>query len=458
MPLVLGRTEFMADKTKGREGVVNLGLSEILARENARLSESPVARREETAVFALTDGDLAFGQEFVSLAEARKWGVLVSRAEQTIANVDDVEARLWWIRGHLGALSLPVSLLAAPFETVCRQLRPDDATGVYSYLILEIGQIMLSRLSDVGDARQAQRVRETLVTLGLGSHLSPVSNGVAKRDRVPPSAPVFSKPLHLEPRPQVQSTDSSPPQRRVRRFLLVSGVVALAILFAFVGVYFFSDGSVSVASDGLIAQSTQQSQEVPLVKAREVSGSLGALYYSLSAEKVIPTINAPVRQSDSTASAAPATPGLGVSSEATKGKAPPKSKESVRTDGPLETPDMMRPQEVVRSAEPRLPAPELALRGDGTGVKQGDARSNFPDGIAADSNAVKVVLVRTHVLVTGSHHARVLSILEPGDRVQVEGTFGRWLRIRSRKGNVGYVFAADVGEVDDFTSPAKAAQ
>lgn len=458
MSLAEGHTGFMADKSKGRESSVNLGLSEILARENARSSEAPVTRRDETAVFALTDGDLAFGQEFVSLAEARKWGVLVSRAEQTIANADDLEARLWWIRGHLGALSLPVSLLAAPFETVCRQLRVDDATGVYRNLIVEIGQIMLTRLRDVGDARQAQRVRDGLVALGLSSYVSPACDGVERRDGAPPSAPVFSKPPQLEPSRQPQLTESSQPRRRLPRGPLLSGVVALVMLFAIFGFGLLSDGSVFLASDRLVSQSSEQSQELPLVKALEVSGSLGALYYSLSTEKVDSTFNPPGEQPDSTTTATPATTGAIGSPSAIKSKAPSKPKEPVRTDGPLETPELMRPPEVSRPGEPRLPPPELALRGDGTGVKQGDYRSNFPDGVAADSEGVKVVLVRTHVLVTGSHHARVLSILEAGDRVQVEGTFGRWLRIRSRKGKVGYVFAADVGDVEDFTSPAKERQ
>lgn len=454
MPLAKGHTEFMADKSKGRENSLNLGLSEILARENARLSESPVTRRDETAVFALTDGDVAFDQEFASLAEARKWGVLVSRAEHTIANADDLEARLWWIRGHLGALSLPVSLLAAPFETVCRQLRPEDATGIYRNLIVEIGQIMLSRLSDVGDSRQAQRVCDALITLGLSSYLPPASNGVARRDGFPPSVPVFSKPPQVEPTPQEQPKESSQPRRPPNRVFLVSGVAALVILFAFFGVGLFSDGVVLSASDGLVVQSAQQNQELPLVKALEVSGSLGALYYSLATEKVDPAPNPSSRQPDSASTAAPPPTGTIEGPRATKSKAPSKPKEPVRTDGPIETPEVMRPPEVSRPGDPQLPSPELALRGDGTGVKEGESRSSFPDGVAASSEGVKVVLVRTHVLVTGSHHARVLSILEPGDRVQVEGNFGRWLRIRSRKGKVGYVFAADVGDVEDFTSPS----
>jgi hypothetical protein len=447
----------MADRSKGREEAVNLGLSEILARESARVSDTPVTRREETAVFALTDGDVAFDREFVSLAEARKWGVLVSRAEQSIANADDLEARLWWIRGHLGALSLPVSLLAAPFETVCRQLRPEDATALYRNLILEIGSIMLSRLSDVGDARQAQRVREALVALGLGAQLSPVSNGIERRNGIPPLAPVFSTPTQVEPRAQAQISETSQPHRRLGRVLLTSGVVALLALFVFFGVGLFSDGNVVPASDGLVAQSAQQSQELPLVRAQEVSGSLGALYYSLSTEKVDPSVAPPHKQPDNPSTAAPASARAPVSPGATKSKAPTqaKGKESVRTDGPIETPEVMRPPEMPRPGEPRLPPPELALRGDGTGVQQGEVRSNFPDGVASSSEGAKVVLVRTHVLVTGSHHARVLSILEPGDRVQVEGTLGRWLRIRSRKGKVGYVFAADVGDVEDFTSPSK---
>jgi hypothetical protein len=444
----------MADKSKGREGAVNLGLSEILARENARLSDVPDTRREETSVFALTDGDLAFDREFVSLAEARKWGVLVSRAEQSVANADDLEARLWWIRGHLGALSLPVSLLAAPFETVCRQLRSDDASEEYRHLVTEIGEIMLTRLNDVGDARQAQRVRDTLVALGLGSHLSAPANGVERRASVPPLSPVFAEPRHAEPAPAVEELlPPSLPRRWWSRGLVSALLASAGVVLVVVLIGLLRDGEVSAVSDDFVVQVSDRSQELPLVKTREVSGSLGALYYSLSGDKVAPTSS----QASTQPQPAPMVPAVpksaAASSEASRSKAQPKHKEMVKTDGPLESSQTTRPPVISRPNEPQLPPPDLALRGDGTGVKEGESRSSFPDGIAASTEGVKVVLVRTHVLVTGSHHARVLSILEPGDRVQVEGTFGRWLRIRSRKGKVGYVFAADVGDVEDFTSP-----
>jgi hypothetical protein len=443
----------MTDKSKGRPDTVNLGLSEILAHEDSRVSGAPAARREETAVFAVTDGDLAFDRDFVSLAESKKWGVLVSRAEQSIANGDDIEARLWWIRGHLGALSLPVSLLAAPFETVCKQLRTEEAGGEYRNLVVEVGQHMLTRLSDVGDTRQAKRVRDALVALDLESHLHLVANTVERRATVPPIAPVFSAPGRVEPTIESRPASQLSPRRLGSGIVGVGVVTVIVTLTGVVGGGFFRDGQVSAASDDFVMQPTERDQEAPSVKTLEVSGSLGALYYSLSDDKGGSVQSQPSKQPAPT-SMAPVVPKNAVASpDALRSKNPPKHKETVRTDGPFETSQVISPPLQSRPNDPRLPLPDLALRGDGTGVKQGESRSNFPDGVAASTEGVKVVLVRTHVLVTGSHHARVLSILEPGDRVQVEGTFGRWLRIRSRKGKVGYVFAQDLGDVEDFTSP-----
>ena len=65
---------------------------------------------------------------------------------------------------------------------------------------------------------------------------------------------------------------------------------------------------------------------------------------------------------------------------------------------------------------------------------------------------VKSVLVRTEVFSAPNYEARPLGTLEPGDRVSVEGRAGQWVRIRSRKGRAGYVFAQDIGELEDFRS------
>lgn len=443
----------MADRTKPGEQVINLGLSEILSRAEQHVGAAVPSTRSETAVYALTDGELAFEREFVSLAEAKKWGVLVSKAEQTISNQDDIEARLWWIRGHLGALTLPVSLLAAPFETVCRQLRSEDATGMYRNLIIEIAQIMLTRLRDVGDVRQVQRVSETLIAIGLASALGSGSKLEARRERIPPIAPVFSQPTIVEAPPVAEAPELSRP-RFARRVLMLC-VVAALMVGAYLGRWIWSDGAVSIVSDSFLSQSSALTQEWPLVKAREVSGSLGALYYSLSSDQHADSGAKDSSKSDTHDSGrrSPVVPQK--NGRVPEEPVPQRQKEVIKTDGPLEPREVVKPREAAPAAVPQLPAPELALRGDGTGVVQGEERSNFPDGVAASASGVKMVLVRTHVLVNGSHHAKVLAILEPGDRVQVEGTFGRWLRIRSKKGKVGYVFASDVGEVEDFTSSAK---
>ncbi len=444
----------MSEGTKPRQQVLDLGLSEILARTESRCGDAGPTR-SETAVFALNDGDVAFEREFVSLAEAKKWGVLVSKAEQTIASEDDVEARLWWIRGHLGALSLPVSLLAAPFEATCRQLKPEDAVGVYRNLIEEISQIMLTRLNDVGDVRQARRVSDTLLAIGLDSSQIPSVRGEARRMRVPPLAPVFHAPSNSEQPERPEPAQVVQPRSRAGWLWIGSACAGVAVMLL-LGLSMWNSGHVSIVSDSLLSQSSGVAQEWPLVRAREVSGSLGALYYSLAGEKkaegVSNNVNRQELQDTATSVGSPPTPPR---SGDRRDKSASKQKEVVRTDGPLEPKEQLQPRELVPSpVEPQLPAPELAMRGDGTGVKEGEERPSFPDGVAASGSGVRVVLVRTHVLINGSHHAKVLSILEPGDRVQVEGVFGRWLRIRSRKGKVGYVFASDVGEVEDFTSQA----
>jgi hypothetical protein len=76
--------------------------------------------------------------------------------------------------------------------------------------------------------------------------------------------------------------------------------------------------------------------------------------------------------------------------------------------------------------------------------------SSYPDGSAVVPGRVSSVIASTDVFSSPSDRARVLGRLLVGDEVNVEGQVGRWLRIRSRKGRVGFVYSHDVGERDDF--------
>jgi uncharacterized protein YgiM (DUF1202 family) len=66
---------------------------------------------------------------------------------------------------------------------------------------------------------------------------------------------------------------------------------------------------------------------------------------------------------------------------------------------------------------------------------------------------IKAVIVDTNVVDHPSYEARIIAKLREGDKVSVEARAGRWVRIRSRQGKTGYVFAQDIGELEDFRLP-----
>jgi hypothetical protein len=117
-------------------------------------------------------------------------------------------------------------------------------------------------------------------------------------------------------------------------------------------------------------------------------------------------------------------------------------KERVNTDGPVEGSEFQGGVENRGAREARLPevsaeqkpAPSAALPEIG-GVLTGE---------------VKSVLVSTNVLSDPSYRAPIIGRLREGDKVSVEARVGQWVRIRSRRGKTGFIFAQDIGETDDF--------
>ena len=117
----------------------------------------------------------------------------------------------------------------------------------------------------------------------------------------------------------------------------------------------------------------------------------------------------------------------------------------VRTDGPIESPDFAK--EARRSSAPqqaRLPDPLFGR------PPAPDISSGSPNGSSNSSESVRSVITSTDVFSSPSYHARVLGRLLVGDEVNVEGQVGRWLRIRSRKGRIGFIYSQDVGDREDF--------
>jgi hypothetical protein len=444
----------MSDDKKDGAGKLDLGITALLGNQgSAALSESTTETPEAvraTAVLTLDEDNVDFNRELTSLAEQRQWGVLVSRAESAIGSDEDLEARLWWIRGHLGGFSLPVSLLAAPFETVCRQLVGDARLDVYRQLVHEIGEMVLNRLHDVGDRRQEQSVRDAMMELGVldsKGRIEPVWN------KVPPRAPRFELGDARQEQQDdvVVSTETVKKSGAFKRPVLLLAIFILAALAGAVWSWrsLLREPEVALASESLVqVAEAAGALKMPVVASRPVSGKLG-VYYSLSET---PTGDKPAVEQRS-AAAVPAARVDSVDTEPRPPRPEPSAgtpREQVKTDGPIEGAEFKRGIEkrtnpggaadIARIPDP-LPKPSV----------QDDRRgSSYPDGSVVLAGEVKSVVVDTDVFDKAGFQGVVIAHLQRGDQVNIEGRVGPWLRIRSRKGRVGFVFAQDIGEIEEF--------
>jgi hypothetical protein len=462
--------KIMSEK-KNAPKELNLGLTEILARGSTTAAFGSQATTgpstTETTIVTVEDDIQDLNAELSKLAESGQWGRLVGRAESAISSDEDIEARLWWIRGHLGAFTLPVSLLAAPFETVCRQLVGDPRVEIFAELLREIGEISLVRLRDVGDRRQEHAVRLALSRLGI---LNPddFSGKAATHNygKVPPKVPRFELGTAQveEPMPVAAVAHSG----RARRRRVTGFVVALLCLVP-AGVFVLQRGEriqqpLMTAPEELLVASHVPGMLLPDVVARPVSSSLGALYYSLNREAASNkedsvggkaqarslSASAGAREGDNTSGRTAAetvrapTEGRVVPSDRPPAPEERKPREVVRTDGPIEGPDFTRGVQRQRVPQPRLP--------DVVSQVEPNPLPNlsYPDGSINLGGEIKSTLVGTEVFDSPSYQARTIARLEPGDKVNVEGRVGQWFRIRSQRGRVGFVFSQDIGEAEDF--------
>lgn len=437
-------------KTRER---IDLGLGAILAgidtSPNAEVSiDLPLPNgTSHNGAASWTLGDSASPppqqpkSEFEALAEERKWSEIVRLAESRLSNGEDLEAKLWWIRGHLGAFSMPVSFLSAPLDALCRTVTPESLDEPLKILLNETGLLVLQRLREVHDTSHAQGLREALEGIG-------VREPKDRRERVGTSSFRSLKPQPTLEQTPPQGSDvpvaavSTRPKRLTWSFVCLIIVVVLLLLdrmFPHV-----RSPELDIASESFVRAETGQAQLTDTPGRRDPGGRLGALFYSIEGEGA--RSEGPPQVTGEPKQGAPQPPPA-MPTELQREPVPPRSKESVDTSGPLEGPEFRERIERVRpqSLEPHR---EVLQGGSPQAVLPGSSARGFED------QRTYKVLTRTSVLSAPSYGGRVVGQLDRGDRVLVEGKLGRWLRLRSKKGRGGYVLAADVEEVPelDFAS------
>lgn len=445
-------------KTKDR---IDLGLGAILSgvepSKEVEISIDLSSPRSESAPshWTLGNDQAPPKSEFDVLADERRWPEIIRRVESRLQDKSDVEARLWWVRGHLGAFSMPVSFLAAPLESLCRDIRGTELRPELAALLKETALLTLGRLEDVGEKGLAVELRRIFELVGIKQ-----ARGAGGRQRIGTSS--FRSLESLTPRSEPPAPTQSgaapmvvPLRSRRRRVLWTSMCVVVVAVLLYLDHLFpqLRSPTQGVASESFIEAPREVELSRPIQEKREPGGRLGALFYSLEGDSentsqpsaANPQTSATQAQENRIAG------GTTQAVEPPRDLAPPplqpdaRVRETINTDGPVEGPEFRDRgrRDINRTAEPpREEPPREELRG---GPPQAVLPAAQPFGF--DHQRTYRVLEGTSVLSAPSHGGRVIGHLERGDRVLVEGKLGRWLRLRSKKGRGGYVLAIDVEEL-----------
>jgi hypothetical protein len=451
-------------ETKGAAAPLDLGISALLTQNpvdaSDDLGESPVEGSNDSSKDAEQPEESL--SEFEQLYQDRSWAELVKIAEAKLSLADEPEYRLWWVRGHLGAFSMPVSFLAAPLEAVCRRARDQQLTGKLLPILAEAGEVALARLTEVGSRDQAESLRDSLVDAGVLERVQ------GRRGRMPaPSSRPNRDTLitSAQEQPAEKAQRSTSPLPKVSKgwspAYIGTTIVGLLVLLglgwgiAYQSHTFFGVPAV-IAAENFVSQPSLAEQLIPPLERRGPVGSLSALFYSIEQPTSDTTavsaagdisnsgsaaVHVPVRPSEPGA-AAKANPPARQSRRATGGQA---RKETVNTRSPVEGPDLKERLRRREGRSRRDSAPEPTLPGTERNPSPPVLENRNPD--LFDPGGVFRVLVRTSVLAHPSYSAEVVGRLERGDRVFVEAKLGRWVRLRSKRGSSGFVLAEDLAQV-----------
>jgi hypothetical protein len=375
--------------------------------------------------------------EYNALADGGQWVEIVKRAEATLAKGDDLSAKVWWVRGHLGAFSMPVAFLSAPLLSVVNSLDNRTIEPSIESIVKETGLLALSRLREVNDRGQYDALKAALERIGIHESKNP-------RERKRTGTSSFRAADFVNSAGGGAGNQTKEPVRSGSspRVFLISGVLLVGVLFLGGVGYFYPNlftSPLSTAREAFVPEPLLLEQVVSPPAPKDPGGRLGALFYSIDNQKE-KTDSAEVVQPEATPEAVPQPTPVVKESRGVENTAQPKVKERVNTSGPREGAEFRERVERRRGEE----------RGDSRMSREAPRAALPPDrGRVFSNERTYSVVEGTAVLSAPSFGGEEIGHLERGDRVLVEGKLGRWLRLRSRRGKGGYVLAEDVEEIPD---------
>lgn len=477
-------------------GGLDLGLGALVsAAEDRELPENDTAISQVVEVQAQ---DIAVGEEitqpssanaFEELAQKRQWSELLDLAEKhlpggseagTQSQDQTAEARIWWGRAQLEIGGLPGSILAAPLETVAQQLLASSANLKLKTLTAELLVEIVNKTGAEQDSLRlvnllelAARLHPPFVALLLtriAAELKSLeANPLRNQDKKCKLREGKLKALQLEFAGQVEP-EAHPQEIRVepekqsslvlqstfwsglRPRQLVGGAIFLALLLIFL--LRVPSMQAEAARISLLTPEPKASVRLPeIVRVSNVS-NLDALLYGL---------NASAKESGGQPAAATEASQPQVAAQAAGPLAQPSSSSEpagptvrpvVNTSGPVEGPEFLSIRSDISagrgervSASAAIPNTKRADELFGVPNPREELKTSGPSkGYVVEqfeSDKTFRVISRTKVMVRPSFHTSSLAELEVGDKVKVESRAGPWLKLRSKRGQSGYILAQD---------------
>lgn len=462
---------------------LNLGLSEILESEPGLDLGKHLNRLARRRGFDDEKEDKSSGTEsdskvmlFNEMAKEQRWQELLVICDRELSkklDSDNTEAelnekfyRLWWLKGQLELGQVPIGILSAPLDSVTRDLAECDSEAFspeqeklfaelkpfaaellsqvarllgfekegplaitfieraakldkkFEEELYEAANQILGKLKEVPAYKQSKEDKRFIDYLKETKQSTEpktseiIPDGTERKNRS-----VKAKTLQQE---QPKEGEGSAQKRPLKLFGGAIILVCLCIYFLF-----FSAKELQHAPEETIAAGREPALSTPPFNRLRSLGHLDALLQQIN--KVESTDTASVEKQD-----------LPKKEE---------QRELVNTEQPIEPPELkaiFSSENISKEAKEHRVIDKDFVKGfPGTGDP--GVKAYFVKRFKEPKQYE--LLVDTKVMARPSFRAPVLVSIQAGKRVQVIEQLGPWLKLRSSKGQLGYILAQDAGEI-----------
>ena len=422
----------MAKRDTVTSSCLDLGLEAIMTTQQSGESQQDI-QTELTFIKKNT---------FAQLAEDGNWAELVAATEKVLSSAGaSSDARMWWIRAHLKGRTLPVSLLLPPFASLCRHSVQRNEMSTLKSELSELASAMINHMQSSGEREGRSELNELikrhdLFTDGMEKMLEDVGEALSTD----------------EPEEQMETQRSlGIVKRNVETSRLSKTAILIILLFLGSGSVFMAYRDfTSVAQMNTVAvidrvvEQTAPVSEISLpnfLKRVELS-NLEALRYGIREDTALSltpvsetTGSTSVPRGSNTSAVVDQKASLDSAKRTIK-------KETINIYGPVEGSEFSEGKDREKVIRPQLPRPKVFDRPIDGGVMHAPFDTRY-----------MVVVSSSRVFKRATTSSAVLGQLLSGDKIVVEGVYGKWARIRSRTGRIGFVPIEALGEGLDFRAP-----